>query len=102
MKECKTGGRLIKLLASKGYVVVGKNGLTVLWLSKLYRDRITANEFLTWRSGHIKAIDTDLVDLNEKLLEHNFEPLRFKVNSMAAEKTGNYLIDNFGRKVEIK
>ena len=97
MKESKTGGRLIRLLSAHGYVIVGKNQTAVLWLSKLCRDRISANDFLSWKG----AINTDLVDLNEKLIEYGYEPLKYRVDSRVAEKIGKDILDNFGKKVQV-
>ena len=111
MKDSKTGGRLIRLLASHGYVQVDhtkKPPFPVLLLTKLTRDRITANNFLTWRARNrfgwwFNAVDTDLVDLNEKLVAHGFPPLRFiTITSMRDELKAKDLYDNFGRKVELR
>lgn len=110
MKHSMTGGRMIRLLHSRGYVVMDhsqKPPLAVLHLSRLKRDRVTANDFLSWcandKQGRMfRAIETDLVDLNEKLMEHGMAPLRYVVESKNMEQVAKGILDNFGKKVEVR
>ena len=105
-KTSTTGGRLMNLLAANGYVMADTSGLTdgLLWLSKLTKDRVTANQFLTWKAVSktrepVYALSTDLCDLNEKLVEHGFPPLKYEVRSESTLQNGIELVKRFGKKI---
>lgn len=110
-KNTMTGGRLMNLLAQHGYVSKDPTKRTsgLVMLSKLTIDGVTANQFLTWTAYQknpftqqiekFQAIETDLCDLNEKLIEYSYPPLVYEVKSEGAFKKAIGLINQFGKKI---
>jgi hypothetical protein len=107
MKQSPTGGRLMNLLNQNGYMANDPTGRArgVILLSKLVKDGVTGNQFLGWTAlqryggARERALETDLCDLNEKLIEFGFPPLRYEIKSDSALKKAIQLVSEFGRKI---
>ena len=110
-KHTMTGGRLMNLLLQHGYVTKDPTGRTsgLVMLSKLIQDGVTGDQFLKWeawgrapvtgKTERFKAIETDLCDLNEKLVQFGFPPLTYVIKNENAYKRGIEIIKNFGKKI---
>lgn len=106
-----TGGRLMNLLLQHGYVAKDPTNRTagLVMLSKLVQDKITGDQFLEWEAigkhpvtgalQRFKAVETDLCDLNEKLIQFGFPPLKYKIRSDNALLRGVEIVKNFGKKI---